>query len=337
MDENKTVWRSCEMKFVKDFLIPVVVLTVICAVVSAALVFTYQATKPIIDEAKNAEANAARAVVLPGASGFEEVELSAQIEGAVDAYKETSGKGYVVTASAQGYGGPVNLMVGFDENGTITGVKMLEHQETPGFGAKLAEDSYGAGYVGKTASDYTEVDGISGASITSKAYKKALGTAFELYSAASGNSVEISEVVDEPTEDLVLYTVDDANAALVPGGVTKYEQEVDKVKEVYIANDKSAVTMVVTAQGYHEEPLIRLVVAMDSTGAITGVKPVDFAETEGVGDRVGKASYLDQYIGQTTADGVDALSGATVSSNAVKKAIGKAVDAFELVKGELAA
>ena len=325
------------MKFVKDFLIPVVVLTVICAVVSAALVFTYQATKPIIDEAKNAEANAARAVVLPGASGFEEVELSAQIEGAVDAYKETSGKGYVVTASAQGYGGPVNLMVGFDANGTNTGVKMLEHQETPGFGAKLAEDSYGAGYVGKTASDYTEVDGISGASITSKAYKKALGTAFELYSAASGNSVEISEVVDEPTEDLVLYTVDDANAALVPGGVTKYEQEVDKVKEVYIANDKSAVTMVVTAQGYHEEPLIRLVVAMDSTGAITGVKPVDFAETEGVGDRVGKASYLDQYIGQTTADGVDALSGATVSSNAVKKAIGKAVDAFELVKGELAA
>ena len=325
------------MKFVKDFLIPVVVLTVICAVVSAALVFTYQATKPIIDEAKNAEANAARAVVLPGASGFEEVELSAQIEGAVDAYKETSGKGYVVTASAQGYGGPVNLMVGFDANGTITGVKMLEHQETPGFGAKLAEDSYGAGYVGKTASDYTEVDGISGASITSKAYKKALGTAFELYSAASGNSVEISEVVDEPTEDLVLYTVDDANAALVPGGVTKYEQEVDKIKEVYIANDKSAVTMVVTAQGYHEEPLIRLVVAMDSTGAITGVKPVDFAETEGVGDRVGKASYLDQYIGQTTADGVDALSGATVSSNAVKKAIGKAVDAFELVKGELAA
>ena len=63
------------------------------------------------------------------------------------------------------------------------GVKMLEHQETPGFGAKLAEDSYGAGYVGKTASDYTEVDGVSGATITSKAYKKALGTAFELYSA----------------------------------------------------------------------------------------------------------------------------------------------------------
>ena len=37
------------MKFVKDFVIPVVVLTVICVVVSAALVFTYQATKPIID------------------------------------------------------------------------------------------------------------------------------------------------------------------------------------------------------------------------------------------------------------------------------------------------
>ena len=79
------------------------------------------------------------------------------------------------------------------------------------------------------------------------------------------------------------YTVDDANAALVPGGVTKYEQEVDKIREVYIANDKSAVTMVVTAQGYHEDPLIRLVVALDPTGAIIGVEPVDFAETEGRG------------------------------------------------------
>ena len=39
------------MKFVKDFVVPVVVLTVICVVVSTALVFTYQATKPIIDEA----------------------------------------------------------------------------------------------------------------------------------------------------------------------------------------------------------------------------------------------------------------------------------------------
>lgn len=237
------------MKFVKDFVVPVVVLTVICVVVSAALVFTYQATKPIIDEAKNAEANSARAVVLPGATDFEAVELPSDIEGAVDAYKETSGLGYVVTASAQGYDGPINLMVGFDAEGTITGVKMLEHSETPGFGAKLAEDSYGAGYVGKTASDYTEVDGISGATITSTAYKKALGTAFELYSAASGNSVDISEVVEEPEEELVLYTVDDANAALVPGGVTKYEQEVDKIREVYIANDKSAVTMVVTAPG----------------------------------------------------------------------------------------
>lgn len=325
------------MKFVKDFLIPVIVLTVICLVVSGALVLTYQATKPIIDEAKNAEANAARAVVLPGASDFEEVELPSDIEGAVDAYRETNGVGYVVTASAAGYGGDIKLMVGFDANGTITGVKMIEHQETPGFGAKLAEDSYGETYVGKTASDYTDVDGISGATITSKAYKKALSSAFELYSAASGNSVEISEVVDEPEEELVLYTVDDANAALIPGGVTKYEQEVDKIKEVYIANDKSALTMVVTAQGYHEEPLIRLVVGMDATGTIIGVKPVDFAETEGVGDRVGKPSYLDQYIGQTTTDGVEALGGATVSSNAVKKAIDKAVDAFELVKGELAA
>ena len=329
------------MKFVKDFLTPVIVLTLICCVVSAALVGVYNLTAPVIEQAKNAKADAARAVVLPGAESFEMVDISAAaVEGGVDAYKEVGGKGYVVTAVAGGYGGDIKLMVGLDANGVITGIQMIEHAETPGFGAKLAEESYAAGYVGKDSATYTEVDGIGGATITSKAYKKALASAFELYSAASGNEISDAPASDPepevPAEQLVLYTVDDANAALIPAGVTKSASTASGVEEIYVANDKSGITMVVTEVGFYEESPMKLVVGIDANGALLGIKPVEFNETPGLGDRVGMASYLDQFIGQTSPDGVDGIAMATFTSDGLKKAINNALSAFESVKGELA-
>ena len=56
---------------------PIVVLTAICVIVSAALVGTYGLTKPVIDAAKAAEANAALSAVLPDGADFEEVTVTA--------------------------------------------------------------------------------------------------------------------------------------------------------------------------------------------------------------------------------------------------------------------
>ena len=52
---------------------PIVVLTAICLVVSAALTGTYNLTKPVIDAAKAAQANEALLAVLPDGTDFEEV------------------------------------------------------------------------------------------------------------------------------------------------------------------------------------------------------------------------------------------------------------------------
>ena len=57
---------------------PIVVLTVICLVVSAALAGTYNLTKPVIDAAKAAQANEALAAVLPEGADFEEVTVTAE-------------------------------------------------------------------------------------------------------------------------------------------------------------------------------------------------------------------------------------------------------------------
>jgi electron transport complex protein RnfG len=42
--------------------------------------------------------------------------------------------------SARGYSGPIRLLVGVDANGTVTGVRVIEHRETPGLG-DLVESS----------------------------------------------------------------------------------------------------------------------------------------------------------------------------------------------------
>ena len=56
-----------------DTLKPIVVLTAVCVVVSAALAGTYKLTKPVIDAAKADEANAALLAVLPEGADFEQV------------------------------------------------------------------------------------------------------------------------------------------------------------------------------------------------------------------------------------------------------------------------
>ncbi|MDY4191340.1 MAG: FMN-binding protein [Oscillospiraceae bacterium] len=312
------------MKLTKEFLIPVAVLTVICLVVSAALAFTYQATAPVIEEAKNAKANEARAVVLEGASGFEKMDVTMP-EGGVDCYKETSGAGYVITVTTSGYGGAFNMMVGIKADGTISGIQMMDHQETPGFGAKLAEESYAAGYRGKSSADFSDVAGVAGATITSGAYKKGLGTAFEIYGAASGNAVEV------PASGAM--TLEDAQAQLFPDATEFTEFAAEEEITGYQADGLGYVA-VRKAVGYHTEEPMKIAVGLDQNGVILGVIMLENHETQGLGTQVGDAAYLDQYTGKDSVDGITAVAGATVSSDGVKGAVRRILEQFPSFPGQ---
>lgn len=46
----------------------------------------------------------------------------------------------VPTISTQGYGGPIQLLVGIDRHGVITGVRVVAEQETPGLGDRIRAD-----------------------------------------------------------------------------------------------------------------------------------------------------------------------------------------------------
>ena len=79
-------------------------------------------------------------------------------------------------------------MCGIKPDGTIEKIKTLSHSETSGIGSKVVdnESGYSKKYTGKNENDFDSVDAVTGATISSKAYKKAVASAFEAYDVVKG-------------------------------------------------------------------------------------------------------------------------------------------------------
>lgn len=79
--------------------------------------------------------------------------------------------GYCVEVKSAGFGGDIELMIGYLADGSILGVDVVSHSETPGLGSKSADKAYLDGYKGQsgTLTAGEDIDMIAGASVTSKA------------------------------------------------------------------------------------------------------------------------------------------------------------------------
>lgn len=123
----------------------------------------------------------------------------------ITVYTATSGDevvGYAVeTMSKQGFGGAINLMVGFTPAGEVINVNVLKQTETPGLGTKMADEGnpllasiQGQNLAqkqlvdGKLAvrKDGGDVDALTAATISSRAYADAVARAYEAFKVASG-------------------------------------------------------------------------------------------------------------------------------------------------------
>ena len=158
-----------------------------------------------IAKAKEAAEKAALAQVLPE---FDAVETSEHIadELPIVAYKATKDDevvGYAIkSATKSGFSGMVKIMVGFDTKGTILNVNVLEHNETPGLGAKMTEEGNPllASMQGKEASkmnltvkkDGGDVDALTAATISSRAYTEAVARAYAVFKVAAGWQKEVN-------------------------------------------------------------------------------------------------------------------------------------------------
>ncbi len=172
---------------------PTVVLLIICLVVSGALAFTYQLTAPQIEKINKENADAARLVVLPDADSFTAVEGDLP-DGVTEYYVADNGSGVVVTTQNKSFGGLITVMTGFDADGTITGVKVTAHSDTPGLGTKAQDPEYlKKNYVGKTSTDNADsikkdstVQAVTGATVSSNGIYGAVNKAIAAFSEMGG-------------------------------------------------------------------------------------------------------------------------------------------------------
>ena len=301
------------MSMFKDFVLPPLVLTVIAGVTTAALVLTEGVTTPIIEEQQAAAADAARVAVLPEADSFTQCTVEEMPEGGIDAYQADNGAGYVITAEARGYGGQLRVMVGIGSDGLITGTEVLVNNETQGLGSRVSEHDFMDQYIGKD-STLEGVQAISGTTISSNAFSNAVKTAYQIYGELAG--VEVAGTEREPISDEV-------KAQLFPN-VTEFQRyAVDG--EAYRAGDEG--TIIVTSNaGFAGN--VTTAIGFDANGAVSGVVFTESSETEGYGAQYTQSSWIEDQIGKTSAEEISAISGSTVTYEALTKNF---TEAFELL------
>jgi electron transport complex protein RnfG len=109
-----------------------------------------------------------------------------------DAYKNGQWIGTAIeTFTDKGFAGRIKLMVGFLPNGNINKIAVLEHTETPGLGDKMevGKSTFPEQFLGKNPADYKlsvtkdggNVDAITAATISSRAYCDAVQTAYNTF------------------------------------------------------------------------------------------------------------------------------------------------------------
>ncbi len=235
---------------IKKSLKDVVVLVAICAVFALALAYVNSITAPIIEKGRLLRANEAYIAVMPGAEGFENVDLTTYNNlpaSVVAAKKEVGGMGYAVEVNVTGYKPGMVVIVGVTNDGIVTGAKCTESSETNG-----VEKSYGDKFVGLGADGVDGVDIVAASTMTSNGYKKAVSDAITTVAIFGGANIDArpEEVKFAEKLDLALPA---ANG------------EFNKVLLVVTLDGIDAVYEAVNGEGYV------CLIGSDSTGTFIGV------------------------------------------------------------------
>lgn len=350
-----------------------IVLMLYSLAAGASLAFVYIKTAPIIEANKMAATgDAVRAEVLPDmAGGYDPRGKESEFPywtGFSDVGKKEIG-GYIFITRRKGYSStPIETMVGVDRDGTITGVKILFQQETPGLGDKIEEIKAGESdpwfphqFIGKSASfnfnvtqDGGDIDAITGATISSRVVAASIINGINnLLDATGGEAfsqkIETAEITPETEQagekkeegSFELPDVE-AVAGVLPGMAEVYELKgEDTVFPYWTVYKDSGKTIpagyIFIAHGKGFASIIETAVGVDPDGIIVGIKVLSHEETPGYGDKLDEIRegenepwFPRQFIGKSASDtialtedggDIDALSEATISSQAVTRSI----------------
>ena len=154
-------------------------------------------TKEPIEKALQEKKNAAIKEVLPKG----DIKIGKAVEVKLDGYEDTfvvypAKKGgdfigcAIETYDNNGYGGKVRSMVGLNAEGKVINYSVLEANETPGLGAKVSDWFKTKGDIRgkdpasedfKVKKDGGEIDAITAATITSRAFLSSVKSAYQAF------------------------------------------------------------------------------------------------------------------------------------------------------------
>lgn len=192
---------------IKDFIVPVATLVIIAVVSAFVLGYVHQVTLEPIQQAKDNQELAAIAEVVNDFDNnpFAEkmvittknkkhklIMYPARKDGSLNSVA-------IKTYTNTGFGGRVELMAGFNVDGSIKSFKIISSHETPGLGSKVDEPKFKEQFSGfhpqkqilKVRQDGGDVDAVTAATISSRAVLKAIERAFDAFANFnSGNAYE---------------------------------------------------------------------------------------------------------------------------------------------------
>ena len=187
----------------------VLVLAGVCLVCSALLGTVYAVTKAPIEASELQKVNAAISAVTPEFDNVPSEDVR-DVEGGqiYTALQAGVPVGYAIKVSVGGFGGPLQMMVGFTPDGTVYNTSIISHAETPGLGAKIVDENCAprTQVKGKNpatnkltvSKDGGEIDAITASTITSRAFLKGVNAAYDVF---KSNCLAAAEEPVKPEEN----------------------------------------------------------------------------------------------------------------------------------------
>lgn len=317
----------------------ILMLFVIALVSAAAVAVVYDMTKEPIRQAQEQKVVDALRKVLPA---FESVSERVERDGC-GVYEAMDAEGAVVgyaleSTSPNGFSGNVKLMIGIETDGTIYNIEVLEQAETPGLGANMTNEDNalissfkgrdGAKMTMTVKKDGGDVDALTAATISSRAYSEAVAIAYGVF-----ESIREESAAAAFNPAVVLPENDDVFAAEMEG-VTVYTATKEGHAVGYAIEGSSE-------KGYNGT--VKLLVGFEIDGTIHDVMVLEQRETPGLGSKMcdennallmslkGKRASRVRFALRSEGGSVDALSSATISSRAYTEAVAAAYEVFKKI------
>ncbi len=176
------------------------VLLVITMFIALLLSFVNAVTKDVIDENDARKLSEALGELFPSVETPLGVEVDIdELPENVDAFYEVrdgeTSVGYYAKVSPNGFKDAVEMLVGLDTSGKVIGVSIVSCSETVGIGTKIEDESFLSRFCGVSGSltykkgaseaDVGYIDGISGATYSSKAVIAGVDAALGAYAKAT--------------------------------------------------------------------------------------------------------------------------------------------------------